>query len=62
VVTGPPIFGFSNYNDFHERYFGGKEVDPLEKLTRQKTIKIARARYAKRMPNNGVISEPNQPL
>lgn len=40
------IFGFTNFNDFKEKYFGGREVDPLEEVTRIKVMKEARMRYS----------------
>ncbi len=42
------IFAFSSFNDFRQKYFNGREVDPLEELTRLKSIKDARSKYAKR--------------
>lgn len=45
------IFAFSGFSDFRSKYFS-KEVDPLEDLSRLKSIKDARSKYAKRF-NNG---------
>lgn len=42
------IFGFNNFNDFRAKYFGGREVDPLEDFTRIQSIKQARQKYSKR--------------
>lgn len=36
------IFGFTNFNDFRQRYFTGHEVDPLSNLSRIHNIKLAR--------------------
>lgn len=46
------IFAFSGFSDFRAKYFQ-KEVDPLEDLTRLKTIKDARHKYAKRFNGGG---------
>jgi hypothetical protein len=45
------IFAFSGFSDFRAKYFQ-REVDPLEELTRMKSIKDARQKYAKRFNNN----------
>lgn len=33
------IFGFNNFNDFKQKYFTGREVDPLNNLSRISNIK-----------------------
>jgi hypothetical protein len=45
------IFGFSNFNDFRQQYFTGREVDPLNGQSRINNIKQARAKYSKRYTN-----------
>ena len=42
------IFGFTNFNDFKGKYFNGREVEPLQELSRIRSIKQARSKYAKR--------------
>lgn len=42
------IFGFTNFNDFKGKYFNGREVEPLQDLSRIRSIKQARSKYAKR--------------
>lgn len=53
------IFAFSGFSDFRTKYFQ-REVDPLEELTRLKTIKDARQKYAKRFNNNIIGGAYNQ--
>jgi hypothetical protein len=46
------IFAFSGFSDFRSKYFT-KEVDPTEELSRLKSIKDARHKYAKRFNGGG---------
>ena len=46
------IFAFSGFSDFRSKYFT-KEVDPTEELSRLKSIKDARQKYAKRFTGGG---------
>lgn len=42
------IFAYNDFNDFKSMYFGGREVEPLDNLSRLKTLKEARSKYSKR--------------
>ena len=45
---GDRIFAFNDFHDFRAKYFGGREVDALEEVTRIQQMKLARAKYSKR--------------
>ena len=53
------IFGYNNFNEFRSKYFGGREVNPLEDLTRKKIYRDARKTYSKRF---NPVNDPSRPI